>query len=447
MTAEWPLVGRQEELEFVARSLGAADSAGVLVAGSAGIGKTRLARAALSQIGPTADCEWVVATEALRTIPFGALAHLVPSPTPGDRRIQVARSDRFDLLRAAIADIRGRANQTRFVIGVDDAHLLDDDAAALLHQLAVMRSVKLVLTTRSGESAPDPLVALWKDGLVERLEIQPLSPLEVDELVTAVLGGQVERRTLQRLAEASGGNALLLRELVEAAFDNGTLEASNSVWVWRGEVRASPRLRDLIEARMAQLGGPERRVVETLAVGEPLPVGILEELDREAELGDLERRGFIRVDDAEGQEPIAVLAHPLQAEVLRAALPISGRRAIQRRLADAVKGTPIAGPEDALRRALWVLDSGAALDPEVLVAAAQTAADRLNFAIAERLAKAALAAKNTPAGVHFDAALCLAEALAGQSRYEEAETTAAPLAGLATNDLDRTRVALARRVN
>ena len=113
MTAEWPLIGREEELEFVTRSLGTADSAGVLVAGSAGVGKTRLARAALSRIGPTADCEWVVATEALRSIPFGALAHLVPSPAPGDRRIQVVRSDRFDLLRTAIANIRGRARLLR----------------------------------------------------------------------------------------------------------------------------------------------------------------------------------------------------------------------------------------------------------------------------------------------------------------------------------------------
>jgi ATP/maltotriose-dependent transcriptional regulator MalT len=49
--------------------------------------------------------------------------------------------------------------------------------------------------------------------------------------------------------------------------------------------------------------------------------------------------------------------------------------------------------------------------------------------------------------VNFDAALCLAEALAGQRRYEEAETTAASLADLAPTDLDRARVALARRVN
>ena len=44
-TAPWPLTGRDEELRAVVEMLdGSADDAGVVIAGQAGVGKTRLAR-------------------------------------------------------------------------------------------------------------------------------------------------------------------------------------------------------------------------------------------------------------------------------------------------------------------------------------------------------------------------------------------------------------------
>ncbi len=57
---------------------------------------------------------------------------------------------------------------------VDDAHLLDDASATLVHQLASTRSAFVVLTVRSESPAPDPVVALWKDELAERIDLSPL---------------------------------------------------------------------------------------------------------------------------------------------------------------------------------------------------------------------------------------------------------------------------------
>jgi hypothetical protein len=85
----------------------------------------------------------------------------------------------------------------RLALGVDDAHLLDDASAALVHQLAATGSGFVVVTVRSGASAPDPVVGLWKDGLAERVEVQALGRGELDELVTGALGGQVEGTTLR----------------------------------------------------------------------------------------------------------------------------------------------------------------------------------------------------------------------------------------------------------
>jgi hypothetical protein len=71
----WPLVGRSEELELL-RAAFRESAAGVVVAGEAGGGKTRLEREALalaSAQGP--DTEWVQATVAGATseAPTGAM--------------------------------------------------------------------------------------------------------------------------------------------------------------------------------------------------------------------------------------------------------------------------------------------------------------------------------------------------------------------------------------
>ena len=60
------------------------------------------------------------------------------------------------------------------VVFVDDAHLLDDGSATMLHQLAMTGAATVLATVRTGESAPDAVVALWKDGPAERIELQVL---------------------------------------------------------------------------------------------------------------------------------------------------------------------------------------------------------------------------------------------------------------------------------
>ena len=46
MVPRWPLTGRAEELLVIDEALAAGEHAGVVIAGPAGVGKTRLARAA-----------------------------------------------------------------------------------------------------------------------------------------------------------------------------------------------------------------------------------------------------------------------------------------------------------------------------------------------------------------------------------------------------------------
>jgi hypothetical protein len=84
------------------------------------------------------------------------------------------------------------------VVFVDDAHLLDNGSAILLHQLALTRAATVLATVRSGEPAPDPVVALWKDGPAERIEIGILDDAAIEELLVSVLRGPVDAASVRQ---------------------------------------------------------------------------------------------------------------------------------------------------------------------------------------------------------------------------------------------------------
>lgn len=75
----WPLTGGGEELRIVADAVAARRCSGVVVAGPAGVGKTRLAREALGAgARGGAVTRWAVATASAASIPFGALTPCRP---------------------------------------------------------------------------------------------------------------------------------------------------------------------------------------------------------------------------------------------------------------------------------------------------------------------------------------------------------------------------------
>ena len=216
MPHEWPLLGREAELGWVTDSI-AGGRPGIVLVGSAGVGKTRLAREAIGRAKAAGSAtEWVVATRASASIPFGPFAHLLPETLP-------PTISQLHLLRLIADTLSSRARGHRLVIGIDDAHLLDNASAALLHQLAPDGKFFVLATVRAGEGAPDSVTALWKDAGAERLEVQSLPEDLVGQLVSRALGGQVDGPTVARLWEASRGNVLFLRELLLAGHETNAL--------------------------------------------------------------------------------------------------------------------------------------------------------------------------------------------------------------------------------
>jgi predicted ATPase len=302
----WPFRGREAELTLIAQAMDDPAVAGIVVAGEAGVGKTRLALEALDQAGPKRYLvKRAVATSATKSIQLGALAQLLPADLPGPNP-----------LRAAMEALVAVGDERRLVVEIDDAHLLDDVSAALLHQVVRSNEAFVLLTLRSGEPAPDPITALWKERLIERFDLLPLSPLEVEQVLIAALEGQVDSTTTARLWRATRGNALLLRELVVAGLDQDALTDTDGVWRWQGPLVMAPRLMELINARLERLDEDELHVLELLAYGDPLGLDLLVDLVPVRAIEALETQGLLSVEQSRRRTQ-ARPAHPLYVEALR----------------------------------------------------------------------------------------------------------------------------------
>lgn len=419
-----PMVGRDDELRLIDRGFADPEGRGVVIAGPVGVGKTRLALEAASRLERSG---WRVL--AARTsgsgvgLPLAALAGL-PVPTTADE--PPAPSPAGPVQRA-LQQLRQLARSTgRAVLLVDDAHLLDEASATVIHQVVAEQTLPLLATLRTDAFVPDAITRVWKDAGVRRIDLATLSPADVDQLITAALGGPVEGRTRYETRAATGGNPLFLRELLASVRESGRIDQSAGVWRLTGPLGATPRLTELLRDRLSTTDLAEREALELVAVGQPLPLAVAIELVSDEVLERLERRGLVAVTES-GRRRQVQLSHPLYGDLLRAGTPELARLRHSRRLADALAGSGARRRDDIMRIALWRLDGGGNLDPSLTLTAATQAALVRDFPVAERLARQAYeSGGGTPAGlmmVHAlfrsgqrDAALQLCERLGAEAK-------------------------------
>jgi DNA-binding NarL/FixJ family response regulator len=365
---------------------------------------------------------------AARALPLGAFL----------TTLGVVGQDPARLVHQASAALLAGAGRSGVVVGVDDAHLLDELSATLVHQLVLRRAATVVLTLRTGQPAPDAVTGLWKDGHLTRLELQPLSQDEITNLVEAALDGPVESVAARRLWTLTRGNALYLRQLVDGERESGRLHQVAGVWRWSGEPELSPGLVELVSARIGQLPDEQRAVLEVLAFTEPLSVPVLAQLTDAAAVEHVEARGLVEVYPDERELQVR-LAHPLYGEVQRGRMGTLHSRRLRGRIVRAMPTRNGRQAANTLRRALLALDSDLEQDPVLLTAAAHQAAEAGDFELTMRVARAAV-----DAGGGFEPQLLLGEVLTWCGRAAEADTELAPLEALASTDIERVKAGCAQ---
>lgn len=424
----WPVVPRDHEYAAIRTALvDQTGVCGILIVGDAGVGKTTLARL-VTQALPT-RVQWVAGTESARSIPLGVFAHLL-SAAPSRDPI------------ASLATARGALiSQGHSVVGVDDAHLLDQLSATLLHQLALDGSVRIVATVRAGESVPDAITSLWKDGYLQRLYLTPFTKEQCVSLIEQALGGRVEGLSADLVWDASGGNALFVRHLVEGALEAGTLRQIRGVWQLRGRTAVTSELASLLDSRVDRLPEPVLHALRLLTFCEPLGLDMLSRIVGDEAVDEAETRGLIRVTEDDHRIDVR-FNHPLFGEVVRRRLGMAASRRLRGELVRALNEQAPTTPAERIRLAELTIDSDQAADISLLVAAARDAIALTNLTLGERLARAAVSR-----GGGLQASELLARSMLWQGNAADAEETLNLFCPEEMNERELVRWGLARIAN
>ena len=331
----WPLVGRSTEISQLRTSI--SGRRGAVIVGPAGVGKTALATLGL-EFGRERGMAvaLVSGTAAARPYPFGAFASLLHRDSD-----LVGPESHADQLRRYMHELLDDAGPRPLLVLVDDAHLLDDGSASLVHQLVLAGAATVLAcvhsSPRPAQPGPDPMVVLWKDYGAARIELGPLDGPAVEDLLLAVLGGPIDTVSLRQIAERSLGDPLFLHELVTGALDNGSLREESGIWRLRGPLQPTARLVDLVTTRLGNLSDAERHALELSALGGPLAQPALDKLADPAALESLEDRGLL-ASRMDGRRLQIRLAHPVYGDVLRSGLSPRRQRVLAQELAEAAGG-------------------------------------------------------------------------------------------------------------
>jgi class 3 adenylate cyclase len=314
------LIGRQDELSQLEDALLAAnrgDGQLVLLAGEAGIGKTRLARE-LRRRAHKLGCEvlWGSCSEAELPLPFlpfveaignrlgdedatavraelgptGAeLAELFPQlgepppPAPGRDPAQA----KLRLFESFVALLEVWARTNTLLVVLDDIHWADSSTRELIEHAArrlKASRVMLLATYRSDElDRTHPLtraVQVWRrSGLAETVSVGAMGTQQSAEMIAAILGAEDVSSDLTALVhERSEGNPFVLEEMLRDALDRGEVFQSDHGWQ-RREVdafRLPETVRDAVLLRLGRLDAEQVEVLRAAAVlGRSFDYGLL----------------------------------------------------------------------------------------------------------------------------------------------------------------------------
>lgn len=433
MRWDWPMTGRADELRGIGAAIVDPEVAGIVVGGAAGVGKTRVAREALSAADTNGFVvRRVVASATERSLPLSALSAWTGPAAAGS----------LELVGTVIEQLTASPDGSPVVISVDDAHLLDDLSTFALAQIVQRAAAKVILTVRSGEPISVALQELWRGHGFHRLELQPLTRDQTAALVSTALGGALDPDAVHTLWRLTHGNPLYVRNIVEQEIGQNRLVRQRGCWRWAGEPVLPPGLLDLIESRIGALPPAVGDVVDVLAVGEPVELSSLTRITNEAAVEEAELRSLITLETV-GRRTQVRLAHPLYAEVRRQRGAPARLRHLRGRVAAELAASERCGDVNiAVRQAVLSLESDLPPDSDLLIRAAKGALWLADLALAERLSHAAIDFKGDA-----EANFIRAHALSWMSRGQEADAVLTDIPHTRLDEMSRARLACVRAMN
>jgi DNA-binding CsgD family transcriptional regulator len=345
--AKAPFVARARELKELERALEAAqDGSGatVLVAGEAGIGKTRLASELAERAGDAGfevllgrsidfvgtELPYQPFVEALR--PFG------------DRRpAEPQAATQLRVFEETLALLAEQAAAAPVLLVLEDVHWADtstlDLVVFLAHNLADQR-ILLLATYRADElSSAERMRRLVegvrRSGTALLLELGPLTPGELTALIAAHFDTPPSTVLADAIVARSEGNPFFAHELLAAGGDDGEL----------------PReLRDLLLQRVSQLDSATQSLLRlAAAAGRDVSYGLLRALaprperDVQDSLREAVEHRVLVADQTTGSFRFR---HALLAEAIYATILPGEREELHARLADELARSGAAAPAE-----------------------------------------------------------------------------------------------------
>jgi class 3 adenylate cyclase len=239
--------------------------------------------------------------------------------------------------------LRESLNQPLMVI-FEDLHWIDEQTQALLNLLAdSIGTAKMLLLVNYRPEYTHP----WNNKTYyTQLRLDPLGKESAAEMLTALIGDEIDMRPVKQLIiERTGGNAFFMEEIVQSLFEDGVLQHDGTVKLAKSMnvVKAPTTVQGVIAARIDRLPAEQKELLQTLAVlGREFPFGLVRTVtlrpddDLNEMLSELQLAEFVYEQPATGDTEY-VFKHALTQEVAYNSLLTERRKLLHERAAMAAE--------------------------------------------------------------------------------------------------------------